>query len=52
MKKFIDSQIDSFNGQRYNKLDLLKDNLLDSAPMLFKIKIENNIMIYDERIIQ
>jgi hypothetical protein len=37
MKKFIKSQIDSFNGKTYKKIDLLKKN----NTFLLKIQIKN-----------
>ena len=52
MKKFIKSQIDSFNKKTYKKSDLLKSDLLKDAPMLFKIEIKNNKMIYDTKIVE
>ena len=52
MKKFIKSQIDSFNKKTYKKYDLLKSNLLENAPMLFKIEIKNNKMIYDKKLVE
>jgi hypothetical protein len=51
MKKFIQSQIDSFNGKIYKKSDLLKKNLLITSPMLFKIEIKNNKIFYDKKIV-
>jgi hypothetical protein len=50
MKKFIKSQIDSFNGKIYKKSDLLKKKLLEFIPYLIKIKIKNNKLIYDKKI--
>ena len=52
MKKFIKSQIDSFDKKTYKKADLLKSSLLKNAPMLFKIQIKNNKMFYDKQIVE
>jgi len=52
MKKFIKTQIDSFNKKTYKKSELLKTNLLETAPMLFKIQIKNNKMIYDKKLVE
>jgi hypothetical protein len=52
MKKFIKSQIDSFDKKKYKKSDLLKSNIIEDYPMLFKIEIKNNKMIYDTKIVQ
>jgi hypothetical protein len=52
MKKFIKSQIDSFNGKTYKKSDLLKKNLLINAPMLFKLQIKDNKIIYDKNVVE
>ena len=48
MKKFIKSQIDSYNGKTYKKSDLLKIN----ENILLKIEIKNNIMIYNKKILE
>ena len=52
MNKFIKSQIDSFNKKTYKKSDLLKSNLLENLPMLFKIQIKNNKIIYDKTVLE
>jgi len=52
MNKFITSQIDSFNGKKYKKSDLLKNDLLITSPMLFKIIIKNNKIFYDKKIVE
>ena len=49
MKKFIKSQIDSFNKKTYKKSDLLKNNVSGN---LLKIEIKNNKMIYDKKILE
>jgi hypothetical protein len=50
MKKFIKSQIDSFNGKKYKKSDLEKNIKISTNKFspIFKIKIKNNKMIYDK----
>ena len=52
MKKFIKSQIDSFDKKKYKKSDLLKSNIIEDFPMLYRIQIKNNKMIYDTEIIK
>ena len=48
MKKFIKTQIDSFNGKIYKKIDLLNKN----NTVLLKIQIINNQLIYDKKILK
>ena len=48
MKKFIKSQIDSFDKKKYKKIDLLKKN----NTVLLKIQIKNNKLIYDKKILE
>lgn len=54
MKKFIKSQIDSFNKNTYKKSDLL--NYVFPANFdtkkIFKIQIKNNKMIYDKKLLE
>jgi hypothetical protein len=54
MKKFIKTQIDSFNKNTYKKIDLL--NYVFPAnfnkSMIFKIQIKNNKMIYDKKLLE
>jgi hypothetical protein len=58
MKKFIKSQIDSFNGKKYKQNDFNKSNFLNNIknyknfPSLFIIKIKNNKIIYDKSILE
>ena len=53
MKKFIKSQIDSFNGEKYKKIDLLKKYKIHlEIPALFLIIIKNNKLIYDKTIFE
>ena len=48
MKKFIKTQIDSFNGKTYKKINLLENN----NNVLLKIQIKNNNLIYDKKVLQ
>jgi hypothetical protein len=49
MKKFIKSQIDSFNGKKYKQNDLLENKNLSSFISLYKIQIKDNKIIYDKK---
>ena len=53
MKKFIKTQIDSFNKKTYKKSDLLnKINIHQEIPSLFLITIKNNKIIYNKTILE
>jgi hypothetical protein len=53
MKKFIKSQIDSYNGKTYKKSDLLKNIKIHQVnPSLIMIKIKNNKIIYDKSLFE
>jgi len=58
MKKFIKTQIDSFNKKTYKRSDFNKPNFLNSIknyqnfPSLFIINIKNNKIIYDKTVLE
>jgi len=53
MKKFIKTQIDSFNKKTYKKSEILnKINIHQEIPSLFLITIKNNKIIYNKTILE
>ena len=53
MKKFIKSQIDSYDKKTYKKIDLLKKYKIHlEIPALFLLIIKNNKLIYDKTIFE